>query len=117
MSQHPEVERKLLQELDEAGLLVSEQRPDPRKLSREDVCSSEHLPYLKAVLKASLRLTTTSILQSALELLAVMPRLRRLQRQSSCCAGIHGSLAIPTYATRCAREGHHSMRRHIAGKP
>ena len=52
VSQHPEVERKLAQELDEAGLLVSEQRPAPRKLSREDACSAQHLPYLKAVLKA-----------------------------------------------------------------
>lgn len=42
-----------MQELDEAGLLVSAQRPNPRKLSREDVCSPQHLPYLKAALKAS----------------------------------------------------------------
>ncbi len=42
-----------MQELDEAGLLVSSRRPDPRKLSREDACSPQHLPYLKAVLKAS----------------------------------------------------------------
>ncbi len=53
VSQHPEVERRVAQELDEAGLLVSAQRPNPRKLSREDACSPQHLPYLKAVLKAS----------------------------------------------------------------
>ena len=52
VSQHPEVERILQQELDEAGLLVTQQRPHPRKLAREDVCSPQHLPYLKAVLKA-----------------------------------------------------------------
>ena len=43
-----------MQELDEADLLVSAQRPQPRKLSREDACSPQHLPYLKAVLKASI---------------------------------------------------------------
>ena len=42
-----------MEELDEAGLLVSAQRPSPRKLSREDVSSPQHLPYLKAALKAS----------------------------------------------------------------
>ena len=43
-----------MQELDEAELLVSGQRPNPRKLTREDVCSPQHLPYLEAVLKASM---------------------------------------------------------------
>lgn len=51
VSQHPEVEGKILQELDEAGLLTSAQRPQPRKLTRDDVSSPQHLPYLKAVLK------------------------------------------------------------------
>ena len=48
-----------MQELDEAGLLVSGQRQNPRKLSREDVCSPQHLPYLKAVLKASMPCCTS----------------------------------------------------------
>ena len=38
-------------ELDAAGLLVTARRPQPRKLTREDALSPQHLPYLKAVLK------------------------------------------------------------------
>ena len=38
-------------ELDAAGLLVTAQHPQPRKLTREDALCPQHLPYLKAVLK------------------------------------------------------------------
>lgn len=51
VSQHPDVEAKIVAELDAAGLLVTAQRPQPRKLTLEDALSPQHLPYLKAVLK------------------------------------------------------------------
>ena len=51
ISQHPEVEARILEELDGAGLLMSAQRPSPRKLARDDVACPQQLPYLKAALK------------------------------------------------------------------
>ncbi len=50
VSQAPEVERKLMEELDAAGLLVTAARPNPRDLEYADLAK---LPYLAAVMKAS----------------------------------------------------------------
>ena len=60
ISQHPEVEARILEELDGAGLLMSAQRPSPRKLARDDVACPHQLPYLKAALKVSLLFTRPS---------------------------------------------------------
>lgn len=48
ISQHPEVEAKLAAELDEAGLLVTPERPQPRALTHADLA---RLTYLNCVLK------------------------------------------------------------------
>jgi hypothetical protein len=48
VSQHPEVERKLVEELDKAGLLVTVQRPSPRAMQYEDL---GRLTYLSWVCK------------------------------------------------------------------
>jgi hypothetical protein len=48
LSQHPEEEAKVLAELDEAGLLATRQRPNPRALEYGDL---NKLTYLQAVLK------------------------------------------------------------------
>ncbi len=48
LSQHPEVERKLAQELDAAGLLVTPERPKPRSMEFADLAN---LPYLSWVSK------------------------------------------------------------------
>jgi hypothetical protein len=48
ISQHPEVEAKIMQELDSVGLLVTEERPTPRDLEYADIGK---LPYLAAVMK------------------------------------------------------------------
>ena len=47
--QHPQVERKLLDELDGLELLATPQRPEPRLVTSADVFK---LPYLQAVIKA-----------------------------------------------------------------
>ena len=49
ISQHPEAEAKIVEELDEAGLLVTAARPHPRTLVFEDLAS---LQYLSACIKA-----------------------------------------------------------------
>jgi hypothetical protein len=48
LSQHPEVERKLAQELDAAGLLVTPERPKPRAMEYTDL---GRLTYLSWVCK------------------------------------------------------------------
>ncbi len=48
ISQHPEVEARLAAELDEAGLLVTPERPQPRDLTHADL---SRLTYLNCVLK------------------------------------------------------------------
>eukprot|EP00884_Botryococcus_braunii_P001148 jgi/Botrbrau1/11033/Bobra.92_2s0006.1 len=55
ISQHPEVEAKIMQELDSVGLLVTEERPMPRDLEYADIGK---LPYLAAVMKEALRMYT-----------------------------------------------------------
>lgn len=54
LSQHPEVERKLAQELDAAGLLVTPKRPNPRSMEFADLTA---LPYLSWVSKVCCRQT------------------------------------------------------------
>ena len=49
ISQHPEAEAKIVEELDAAGLLVTAERPHPRTLAVEDLSSLE---YLSACIKA-----------------------------------------------------------------
>eukprot|EP00884_Botryococcus_braunii_P008587 jgi/Botrbrau1/1772/Bobra.0217s0027.1 len=56
ISQHPEVEKKLVAELDAAGLLVSPSRPSPRRMVYQDM---SHLPYLGWVIKESMRIFPT----------------------------------------------------------
>ena len=51
VSQHPEVETKICAELDEHGLLVTPSRPNPRKVTYEDLSK---LTYLDMVIKVSL---------------------------------------------------------------
>ena len=48
MSQHPEVEAKLLAELDGLQLSITPQRPHPRKMTYADV---NQLTYLQATIK------------------------------------------------------------------
>jgi hypothetical protein len=50
LSQNPEVMQKLEKELDEAGLLVTKDRPSPRALQYSDL---SQLTYLNWVLKVS----------------------------------------------------------------
>ena len=50
VSQHPEVEDKIVAELDQAGLLATAMRPQPRALQYEDL---SRLMYLNMVIKAS----------------------------------------------------------------
>eukprot|EP00884_Botryococcus_braunii_P008881 jgi/Botrbrau1/17995/Bobra.0713s0002.1 len=54
LTQNPEVMRKLEQELDEAGLLVTASRPSPRPLQYTDL---SQLTYLNWVLKESMRMS------------------------------------------------------------
>ncbi len=53
LSQHPEVERKLAQELDVAGLLVTPERPHPRPMEYADL---GQLTYLSWVCKVRTKL-------------------------------------------------------------
>ena len=48
MTQHPEVEKKVLKELDELELLVTAERPHPRRLVASDL---NKLTYLNCVIK------------------------------------------------------------------
>ena len=48
MSQHPQVEAKICQELDQHGLLVTADRPNPRKVTYEDLSK---LSYLDMAIK------------------------------------------------------------------
>lgn len=50
LSQHPEVEAKLVQELDEAGFLATPSRPKPPTLQYSDL---NQLTYLSWVCKVS----------------------------------------------------------------
>lgn len=50
ISQHPEVEARIMEELDGLGLLVTEERPSPRELEYADISK---LTYLAAVMKAT----------------------------------------------------------------
>ena len=49
ISQHPEVEAKLVAELEQAGLLATPQQPEPRALQYADLSK---LTYLNMVIKA-----------------------------------------------------------------
>ncbi|KAL3150250.1 hypothetical protein ABBQ32_000104 [Trebouxia sp. C0010 RCD-2024] len=53
VSQHPQVEANICQELDEQGLLVTPKRPHPRKVTFEDLSK---LTYLDMAIKESMRL-------------------------------------------------------------
>ena len=53
LSQHPEVEAKIVAELDAAGLLATPSRPEPRKLEWADLSK---LVYLQAFIKEVLRM-------------------------------------------------------------
>lgn len=46
LSQHPEVERKLAQELDAAGLLVTPERPHPRPMEYADLGQLTYLSWV-----------------------------------------------------------------------
>lgn len=48
ISQHPEVETKIVEELQEYGLAASEANPNPRQLTYADLGK---LTYLQAVIK------------------------------------------------------------------
>ncbi|CAL8464901.1 g4436 [Coccomyxa elongata] len=65
ISQHPEVEARLAAELDEAGLLVTPERPQPRDLTHADL---SRLTYLNCVLKESQRMYSVAplVLRKAL---------------------------------------------------
>jgi cytochrome P450 len=53
LSQHPEVEAKIVAELDAAGLLATPERPEPRRLEWADLGK---LVYLQAFIKEVLRM-------------------------------------------------------------
>eukprot|EP00884_Botryococcus_braunii_P015153 jgi/Botrbrau1/23639/Bobra.55_2s0026.1 len=55
LSQHPDKEAKVLEELDSLGLLVTKDRPKPRPLEYADF---SQIPYLAAVIKESMRMYT-----------------------------------------------------------
>ncbi len=55
ISQHPEVERKVVQELDLLGLLATPERPNPRSIEYADL---SRLTYLNCVIKVRLGLVT-----------------------------------------------------------
>ena len=46
ISQHPEVEAKLVAELDQAGLLVTQERPHPRDMAYSDLNSLTYLNWV-----------------------------------------------------------------------
>lgn len=48
MSQHPEIEAKIVDELDGLGLLATSDKPQPRALQYEDLSK---LTYLNLVIK------------------------------------------------------------------
>lgn len=50
ISQHPEVEAKIVEELQSHGLLATAENPDPRQLTYPDLGK---LTYLQAVIKVS----------------------------------------------------------------
>lgn len=56
MSQHPAVEARITQELDHVGLLLTPERPEPRRITYADL---SQLPYLSAVIKVWPRLFGT----------------------------------------------------------
>ncbi len=53
VSQHPEVEAKICQELDQHGLLVTAARPNPRQVTYDDLAK---LTYLDMAIKVCLPL-------------------------------------------------------------
>lgn len=53
ITQHPEVERKVLAELDSLGLLVTPERPNPRPMEFDDIAK---LTYTNNCIKESMRL-------------------------------------------------------------
>lgn len=53
LSQHPEVEAKICQELDQHGLLVTPDRPNPRQVTYDDLAK---LTYLDMAIKVCLPL-------------------------------------------------------------
>lgn len=58
ISQHPEVEAKLVAELDQAGLLVTPQRPHPRPMAYSDLAA---LTYLSWVCKVGQQAACTAV--------------------------------------------------------
>jgi hypothetical protein len=50
ISQHPDVEQKILAELDALELTITSERPQPRNLTYADL---NKLPYLQAVIKVT----------------------------------------------------------------
>lgn len=59
LSQHPEVEAKLLRELDALELLATDQRPHPRPVSPQDL---GRLTFLQAIIKVWQRTTLATFL-------------------------------------------------------
>ena len=57
MAGHPEVQRRIAEELDARGLLATPANPAPRRPQHADLAA---LPYLDAVLRESLRLLPVS---------------------------------------------------------
>ena len=57
MAGHPEVQRRVADELDALGLLASPANPAPRRPQHADLAN---MPYLDAVLRESLRLLPVS---------------------------------------------------------
>jgi len=56
VSQHSEVERKLAEELDAAGLLVTPERPNPRPMEYSDLGRLTYLSWVCKVLLSHLHL-------------------------------------------------------------
>ncbi len=55
LAQHPDIEARVLEELRAIGLLATPANPNPRDLEYADLAS---LPYLRAVIKESMRVYT-----------------------------------------------------------
>ncbi len=57
IASNPEIEEKVVDELRDLGLLACPSNPNPRQLEFSDIAQ---LPYLKAVLKETMRLVPVS---------------------------------------------------------
>ncbi|CAL5223031.1 g5486 [Coccomyxa viridis] len=88
ISQHPEVDAKLAAELDEAGLLVTPQRPAPRAMDYADLA---RLTYLGWVCKEAMRVRPVAAT-------GVTRYTKRAMKLGGCYLPAGTMIAVPFYA-------------------